>query len=126
MPVPRQIAEVVLRGLDQKTSARMTAPGRLERARNVAFDKAGQLDKRNGYLLLENTQANAEPMPAHWARLVLERDELLALTVCEAFAIVDPAESLQSLTRAAVHRGLVGSGSVSAFTVVVGTDTEES
>ena len=125
MPLTRQSAEIVLQGLDQKTSAKMTAPGKLERARNVQFDKSGQLDKRAGYNQLELTQADSAVIPAHIARLVLDRDELLMLSTTYAFALHDPAETLQSSTRSMVRRGLVGSGSVSSFSVVVGTDVED-
>lgn len=126
MPIPSENVEVVLQGLDQKTSAELTAPGKLERARNVFFDKTGRLDKRNGYGQLENTQVDGESLPAHNARLMLDGDELLLLSPALAYAIHDPTEGLQSTTRAAVLRGLVGSGSVSTFTVVVGTDSEGS
>lgn len=126
MPIPSQPVEVVLQGLDQKTSAKLTAPGKLDRAENVAFDKAGQLDKRDGYLMLENTQADATSLPAHNARLVVTRGELLVLSPVFAFAVHTADEVLQATTtRAAVRRGLIGSGNVSSFAVVVGTDSEE-
>lgn len=125
MPIPGENVEIVLSGLDQKTSAKLTAPGKVERARNVQFDKAGQLDKRDGYLMLENTQADAASLPAHNARLAQAGDELLLLSPVYAFAMHDASEGLQSTTRAMVRRGLVSSGTVSAFSVVVGTDSEE-
>jgi len=41
--------EVTLDGLDQKTSAPMRVPGKLEHAINVEYDKTGALNKRLGY-----------------------------------------------------------------------------
>jgi hypothetical protein len=126
VPLPGENVEIVLQGLDQKTSAKLTAPGTVERARNVQFDKAGQLDKRDGYLLLENAQVDGVAMPAHQARLAQLGDELLMLSPVYAFAMHDPAEGLQSSTRAMKRRGLISSGTVSASTVVVSTDAEDS
>ncbi len=125
MALPGENVEIVLSGLDQQTTAKLTAPGKLDRARNVQFDKAGQLDKRDGYLMLENGQADGVAMPAHQARLAQLGDELLMLSPVYAFAMHDPEEGLQSSTRALKRRGLIGSGSISAFTVAVGTDSEE-
>ncbi len=125
MPLPGENVEIVLQGLDQKTSAKLTAPGKVERARNVQFDKAGQLDKRDGYLMLESAQADGMAMPAHQARLAQLGDELLMLSPVYAFAMHDPGEGLQGSTRAMKRRGLISSGSISASTVVVGTDAEE-
>lgn len=125
MPIPGENVEIVLNGLDQKTSAKLTAPGKLERARNVQFDKAGQLDKRDGYLMLENTQVDGAGLPAHNARLAQLGDELLLLSPVYAYAMHDPDEGLQSTTRAMKRRGLISSGTASTFTVFVGTDSEE-
>ena len=41
--------EVVLEGLDQKTSHVTRAPGKLEHAINVEYDKTGAINKRLGY-----------------------------------------------------------------------------
>jgi hypothetical protein len=125
VPLQAENVEIVLAGLDQKTSAKLTAPGKLERARNVQFDKAGQLDKRDGYNLLEATQVDGAGFPAHVCRVLVDHDELVMLSPVFAFAMADPGETLQSGTRSLVRRGIVGSGSVSSFAVVVGTDSEE-
>lgn len=125
MPLPGENVEIVFQGLDQKTSAKLTAPGKLQRAENVFFDKAGQLDKRDGYNQLENTQADATGMPAHIARVATAQDELVMLTPVYAYAAATSDEVLQSSTRSMVRRCLIGSGTVSSFTVVVGTDTED-
>ncbi len=124
MPIPSETAEIVLRGLDQKTSAKLQAPGTLERARNVAFDKAGQLDKRTGYLQLEATQGDGVVMPAVLSRLLVDGDELVVASTVQAFALEDVSEGLQSATRALVRRGYISHGNVSTFTVAVSTDTE--
>ena len=42
-------AEVTLDSLDQKTSAPMRAPGKLDHAINVTYDKTGAIGKRLGY-----------------------------------------------------------------------------
>ena len=124
MPIPSENAEIVLRGLDQKTSAKLQAPGTLERARNVAFDKAGQLDKRTGYAQLEATQVDGVVTPAVLSRLAVDRDELLVMSQSAAFAVLDAAEGMQGLERAMVSRGVMSHGNVSSFTVAVSTDSE--
>jgi len=125
MPLPSENVEVVLRGLDQKTSAKLQAPGTLERARNVQFDKAGQLDKRTGYLQLEATQLDGVVMPAVLSRVFADRDELVVASATYAFALQDPSEGMQGATRALVRRGHISHGNVSTFTVAVSTDTED-
>lgn len=125
MAIPGENVEIVLQGLDQKTSAKLTAPGRLERARNVQFDKSGQLDKRAGYNQVENTQVDGAGFPAHTSRLFVDHDELVLLSPVFGYAMADPGETLQSGTRSLVRRGIVSSGNVSSFSVVVGTDTED-
>lgn len=125
MPLPSENVEVVLRGLDQKTSAKLQAPGTLERARNVQFDKAGQLDKRAGYAQLEATQLDGVVMPAVLSRVFVDRDELVVASATYAFAMQDPSEGMQAGTRALVRRGYISHGNVSTFTVAVSTDTED-
>lgn len=125
MPLPSENAEIVLRGLDQKTSAKLQAPGTLERARNVQFDKAGQLDKRTGYAQLEATQLDGAVMPAVLSRVFLDGEELVIASTTRAFAMQDPSEGMQAATRALVQRGYISSGNVSTFTVAVSTDTED-
>lgn len=48
-PVEFTDIELVLEGLEQKTDAKLTTPGKLIRATNVEFDKHGELNKRAGY-----------------------------------------------------------------------------
>lgn len=124
MPIPSENVEVLLAGLDQKTSAKITTPGRLERARNVEFDKQGELSKRVGYLMLETTQVDGVTVPDILARLAVDGDELLVFSQTYAFALVDPTEGLQSATRGLVQRGPVSFGNVSTFSVVVSMDME--
>lgn len=125
MPIPDENVEIILAGLDQKTSAKLTAPGKLERARNVEFDKAGELSKRKGYQRLGTTAADAVSMPAVLCRLAQDRDELLILSTSYAFAVEDIGETLQGLTsRSTVRRGLISSGNVSTHDVVVSSDAE--
>ena len=124
MPVQSENVEVVFAGLDQKTSSKLTAPGKLERALNVEFDKMGQLNKRAGYQMFETTQADGVAMPAVLGRLVLDGDELLVLSQTYAFAVLDGTETLQSDTRAMVRRGYISHGNVSTFPVTVSTDAE--
>lgn len=49
MPLQFQAIEIALNGLDQKANRLTRTPGALDRAINVEFDKAGQLNKRRGY-----------------------------------------------------------------------------
>lgn len=49
MPLQFQAIEIALGGLDQKANRLTRTLGALDRAINVEFDKAGQLNKRRGY-----------------------------------------------------------------------------
>lgn len=49
MAVEFKPVEVVLEGLDQKTSHVARTPGKLEHAINVEYDKTGAINKRLGY-----------------------------------------------------------------------------
>lgn len=125
MPLQRENVELVLEGLDQKTSSKLVAPGRLEIADNVQFSKTGQLDKRRGYQTLEQTQIDGVVLPDVLARLAVDGDELLVFSQTYAFAMLDPGEAMQgTVVRAMVRRGFVSFGNVSTFTVAVSTDTE--
>lgn len=48
-----QTISITLGGLDQKVGPLSRAPGALERAVNVEFDKTGQLNKRRGYQFVD-------------------------------------------------------------------------
>lgn len=56
MPLEFQLFEIVLGGLSQKESPLTRAPGKLERAVNVEFDKTGRLNKRRGYQRVDTSQ----------------------------------------------------------------------
>lgn len=49
MAIDFKPVEVVLEGLDQKTSKVARTPGKLEHAINVEYDKTGAINKRLGY-----------------------------------------------------------------------------
>lgn len=53
MAIQFQPTEIVLDGLDQKTSAPMRVPGKLSHAINVEYDKTGALNKRRGYQFID-------------------------------------------------------------------------
>ncbi len=125
MPIQTTLVEVVLAGLDQKTAAKLQAPGKLERAENVEYDKAGELAKRAGYLMLETSQADSVAMPVIASRVALDGDELLVMSTGLAFAMEDPNEALQTDTFALKLRGVVGRGAVSTFDVITSPDAEE-
>ena len=125
MPLRDAPVELILDGLEQKTSAKLTTPGRLTRAQNVWRDKAGQLDKRSGYAMLQPTQADGDVLPAAATRLVYAQGEVLVCGSYEAHALVDAAEQLQDSERGSVPRGVLSYGAVTAFDVVTGADTED-
>jgi hypothetical protein len=125
MPIPSENVEIVLQGLDQKTATKLVAPGRLERALNVQFDKAGQLDKRTGYTALAALQADGVGLPNVMSRFVRDGDALVVLSTSRAFALHDADEGLQSSDRAMTSRGWVSSGNISKLTIAVSTDSED-
>ena len=125
MPIPGENVEVLFSGLDQKTSSVLTAPGKLERAENIEFDKAGELNKRAGYQAISNTATDGLATNAVRHRLVLAHGELVVLTGTLGFACGDVAETLQSGTRALVRRSVASGGGLSFEDIVTGPDRAE-
>jgi|TARA_S200002703_G_scaffold159483_1_gene173122 hypothetical protein len=125
MPLAAENVEIVFEGLDQKTASALTAPGKLERAQNVEFDKAGQLNKRVGYQHISATAADGVGLSAINHRLALAQDELLVLSGYYGFALASVGESLQTGSRGLVLRGVMLGGSLSFDDVATGADVAE-
>ncbi len=124
--IPGENVEVVFQGLDQKTAATLTSPGRLETATNVEFDKSGQLNKRRGYQEIESgTGADGESIPTVLHRLALLDDELVVLSDTTCWALGARSEALQTGDRGLVARGPSLVGGVSVVDVYSTHDSEE-
>jgi len=123
-PLQFENAEVVFQGLDQKTHSKLTAPGKLETARNVLFDKAGSLNKRRGYErpAIEDT-TSAGTMPVVFTRLAVFEDELLVFGIRDLWSLADRSNVLQDDNRAFVHRGPCIRGAVAVQHVATSPDT---
>lgn len=105
MPLQFQPAPILLAGLDQKTSALTKAPGKLDRAVNVVYDKAGRLNKRRGYQLVDvaDTVNNFDD-DAVMLRLAQRRDELLVVTYDSVASLGSKDGALRG-SDALVYRG---------------------
>lgn len=57
--LPRQLAEVQLQGIDQKTDARLLVPGRMTALENAEFSKTGSISQRAGTTLIRLLSAMA-------------------------------------------------------------------
>ncbi len=127
MPLPGENVEVVFAGLDQKTASPLTAPGELETADNIEFDKSGQLNKRRGYQDIESdTAADGDTMPAVFHRVVVgERDEVLVISDASCWSLEAQSERLQTGPRGFVDRGPAIVGGVSVVEVYTSPDSED-
>ena len=125
MAIPAENVEILLGGLDQKTSSVTTAPGRLETADNIEVDKAGELNKRTGYEAMSETPADGGPFPTTLHRVLVSDDELVVISGSRAFALADRPEGLQTGSRAFVERGIAIVGGVSFVDVFTSSDMEE-
>lgn len=106
MPLQFQNVELPLGGLDQKTSPLARAPGALERAVNVEFDKAGQLNKRRGYQLIDISATVGAPSAPDgvMTHLAVHRGELVIFTRAYVAALAS-RESMLRGEDAIVYRG---------------------
>jgi hypothetical protein len=82
MPLPSQPIEIFIEGLSQHVDEKARPQGKLDRADNVAFDKAGQLNKRRGYraISLLAGDIHDNPAPELFTVVAQFRDELVLLS----------------------------------------------
>lgn len=105
MPLVFQPFEVQLGGLQQKASPLTKAPGALEKAINVEFDKTGRLNKRRGYQFVDcSTTVNRFDDDAVMMHLASRGNELLVVTYSYVAALVDKDGNLRG-TDTLVYRG---------------------
>lgn len=107
MPLQPENYEILFEGLSQKTTERTLKAGALVSAKNVEFDKQGQLNKRRGYLRYRfdgSTQIGAlgNDMETQAFRVTTFKDELLVMAHW-LWAVADKGAGIDS--RAAVRRG---------------------
>lgn len=109
MTMPFQPIPVVLGGLDQKTSSLTRAPGKLERAVNVEFDKTGRLNKRRGYQLVDvGAAVNVFDDDTLMMHVTTHRNELLVFTYDYVIAMGSKDEAMTqdgAVTAAFIYRG---------------------
>lgn len=92
-------------GLDEKTAALVRAPGALERAQNVEFDKTGQLNKRRGYAFVDVADAiNVFDDDEVFHALATYRDELVLFSYDRVVGLASRTASLRG-AEAFVYRG---------------------
>lgn len=108
MPLDFQLVPVVLGGLDQKTGQLTRAPGKLERAVNVVFDKTGRLNKRRGYQFVDvGATVNVFDDDAVILDVVTHRNELVVITYDYVAGVGSNDETLQASSGDAslIYRG---------------------
>lgn len=95
MPLPSQNVEILIEGLAQHLDEKVRPHGKLDRADNVEFDKAGAANKRRGYRTISITGAdiNGVTAPELYSALAVFRDELLLLSD-HVFACVSPIDEI--------------------------------
>jgi hypothetical protein len=110
VPIP-----ITLGGLDQKASSLTRAPGKLEHAINVEFDKTGRLNKRRGYQLVDTSAAvNRWDDDAIMLHVTTHRNELLVVTYDYVMGMASKDEAMTqdgAVTAAFVYRGPNNRGS---------------
>ncbi len=98
-------AEIVLDGLDQKTSAPMRSPGKLERAINVEYDKTGAINKRLGYQFVDlSNTVNLFDDDAVFCAVANHAGELVVFSYDHVCALGSRDSALRG-TDALVYRG---------------------
>jgi hypothetical protein len=121
MPLETEVVEILFEGLDQKTDGKVLKAGKLTRAVNVEFDKAGALNKRRGFLRYQFSGAGqigalGETMETQAIRVAVYRDELLVFGVRWLWSVASKTSSLDG-SRAAVKRGPLSPGNLRVLDV---------
>lgn len=121
MPLETEVIEVLFEGLDQKTDGKVIKAGKLTRAVNVEFDKAGALNKRRGFRRFTFSGASqmgalGETMETQAIRVATYRDELLVFGVRWLWSIASKTSQLSG-SRAAVKRGPLSPGNLRVLDV---------
>ncbi len=100
-----QRVEVVFKGLDQKTDAKVTTPGTLTDARNVVFDKAGRLDKRRGFTRIDlDNEVQGNTTDLVFFNVTTYRESLVLHGAEHVYAVADRDSQING-TDALVERG---------------------
>lgn len=102
MPPNFTDVEVVLEGLDQKTSRRTKTPGKLKEAINVEFSKSGDLNKRRGYERVDvSTDVTGAGSEAVFFTVATYRQELVLYgsEYMSSVVAIDPDVSSASVVR---------------------------
>lgn len=98
MPIQYELVEIVPRGLEQKTDARMKTPGSLAAAGNVEFNRIGRLNKRRGYRRISLTAEALGGTVADPGNLFLRvgnrGGELVICALDNLWSVVSPTASV--------------------------------
>lgn len=108
MPLESQTVEILFEGLEQKTDSKVIKAGKLTRAVNVEFDKAGALNKRRGFVRYQFSGASqigafTATMETQAIRVATYKDELLIFGVSWLWSLGSKTSDLDG--RAAIRRG---------------------
>jgi hypothetical protein len=127
MALETEVVEILFEGLDQKTDGKVLKAGKLTRAVNVEFDKAGALNKRRGFIRYQFSGADeigalGTTMETQAIRVATYRDELLIFGVGWLWSLASKTESLNGT--AAVRRGRLSPGNLRVVTVATIAESE--
>jgi hypothetical protein len=123
MPLDFQPVQIVLEGLDQKTDAKMRAPGKLASAINVEFDKVGTLNKRRGYRRVVMTEIHGEGVESVFCNVATFQGELLVYGAEYLYAVASITAAVDGASLAV--RGPVLRGNCGVTHIASSTLSEE-
>lgn len=97
MPLPSQPIEIFIEGLSQHVTEKARPQGKLDRADNIGFDKAGHLNKRRGYRCIDLTNGDIHdnPAPELFTVVAQFRDELVMLSD-SLWSVVSPTRNVDA------------------------------
>lgn len=114
--------ELLLQGLDQKTDAKSTIPGKLITADNIEFDKQGILNRRRGFKLPSLSEVLGLSTEIQFSRLGVFQDEMVFIGYNYLYSMADPDAGLGSGVDV-VRRGTVPRGVMERYEVTRSTES---
>jgi len=123
MPLPDQLITINVSGLSQKIDPKARPHGSLERADNVEFEKAGTLNKRRGYRVVDISAGDIHGTlpPELFSAVAQHRDELVMISD-DLWSVVSPTSGVDGTS--VVRRGPMPRGGY-RVRAIIGADVSE-
>lgn len=125
MPLDFQKMPIILRGLSEHENPKAEIPGALRNCENAVFPKAGRIDKRRGYRLVNvDEDVHAEDIDPRnlFVNVANFRDELVVVGHHALYSLVGTDSSVFDADL--VRRGPTLRGNVHVMQVVTAPHTE--